>query len=183
MRRRKVQALIDFIFREVQWIVKKYATRDPYELLDAIGAVTFVSWEYSRDGLKGFSTIANRTKYTVINGNLDEAEQRIVAGHEGAHHILHVDEILVSPVRALRDFDLFSNAGRIEYQANLFLADYLLDDNDVLEYVADDGEDFFSASGKLSIPPPLFAFKLYSMMRRGYEVRSPIDLDSKFLGR
>jgi hypothetical protein len=33
------------------------------------------------------------------------------------------------------------------------------------------------------MPAPLFAFKLHSMMRRGYDVNNPIDLDSKFLGK
>ena len=173
----------DFILCEAARVVKKYATRDPFELLDSLGVFTLVSWEYSPDGLKGFSTISNRVKYAVINGNLPDEERRIVAGHEGAHHVLHMDEILKSPARALRDFNLFSNPGKIEYQANLFLADFLLDDNDVMEYAGDESEDFFSASGKLCMPPPLLAFKLYSMMRRGFAVRSPLDLDSQFLNK
>jgi Zn-dependent peptidase ImmA (M78 family) len=173
--------VIDFIFREAARAVKKCGSRDPYDLLDAIGVVRFVSCEYPRDGLKGFSTISNRVKYAVINGNLNESEQRIVAGHEGAHHILHAAEMLASPVQALRDFDLFNSPGRIEYQANLFLADFLFGDNDVLEYVSDENEDFFSISGRLCVPPPLLAFKLYSMMRRGFRVQSPLDLDSRFL--
>jgi Zn-dependent peptidase ImmA (M78 family) len=173
----------DYIFRETERIYKKYGTRNPFELLDCMNAVTWFSNEYSRDGLKGYSTILNRTKYAVINGSLREDEQRVVAGHEAAHLILHPDDIIRSPIHALRDFNMFDNSGRIEYQANLFLADFLLDDSDVLNYVYDEDMDFFSTAGELLVPLPLLGFKLYSMMQRGYDVRSPIDLDSKFLGR
>jgi len=175
--------LTDFIFSETERIYRKYRTRDPYELLDCIGAVTRITYEYGRKGLKGYSTVMNRIKYAVINGRLHPAEQKVVAGHEASHLILHIDEILSSPIRALRDFNMFNNTGRIEYQANLFLADFMLDDGEVMEYLSDEYMDFFSAARALYVPPPLFAFKLYSMTRRGFEVRTPIDLDSRFLGK
>lgn len=173
----------DFIFRETERIYNKYKTRDPFKLLDSIGAVVEFTDEYDYKGLKGFSTVLNRTKYAVINANLDRHERRVVAGHEAAHLILHVDEILNSPVKALRDFNMFDNSGRIEYQANLFLADFILDDDDVMELLSYDDSNFFSIARELCVPPPLLAFKQNSMMRRGYEVRVSIDLDSKFLGR
>ena len=173
----------DYIFRETQRIYEKYATRDPFELLDAIGAVTHFSNDYGENGLKGYSIVMNRIKYAVINANLGWHEQRIVAGHEAGHLILHMSEIMNSPVRMLKDFNLFDNSGKIEYEANSFLADFMLDDNDVMEYVRDCNRDFFDTARALYIPPALFSFKLFSMMRRGFDVESPIDLDSKFLGR
>lgn len=175
--------MTDFIFRETERIYAKYRTRDPFELLDGMGAVVSFTREYGRKGLKGYSTVMNRSKYAVINAYLHPAEQKVVAGHEAAHLILHVDEILSSPVRALRDFNMWDNSGRIEYQANLFLADFMLDDDEVMEHVADEYTDFFGTARELYVPPPLFAFKIYSMMKRGYDVRSPIDLDSRFLGK
>ena len=177
------RALSDFIYWETERIYAKYKTRDPFQLLDAMGARVIFTNEYGRRGLKGYSTIMNRVKFAVINARLPRAEQKVVAGHEAGHLIIHTDEILSSPVKALRDFNMFDNSGRIEYQANLFLADFMLDDDEVMEYIDDEYMDFFSTARSLYVPPHLFAFKLYSMMRRGYEVRSPIDLDSKFLGK
>jgi len=147
-----------------------------------MGAVVIFSREYNHRGLKGYSTIMNRIKYAVINAYLHPAEQKIVAGHEAAHLILHMNEIMSSPVKALRDYDMFDNSGQIEYHANLFLADFMLEDDRVMEFIFDEDTAFFGAASKLAVPPPLFAFKLYSMMRRGFKVRSPIDLESKFLG-
>jgi len=175
--------ITDYIYYESERAYTKYRTRDPYELLDSIGAVTQCTYEYGRNGLKGYSTVLNRTKYAVINARLHEAEQRVVAGHEAAHLILHMDEIMCSPVRALHDFHMWDNSGRIEHQANLFLADFLLADDDVLDAIQaeDEDRDFFTCAHELCIPPPLLAFKLYSMARRGYDMRSPVGLDSKFL--
>jgi Zn-dependent peptidase ImmA (M78 family) len=173
---------MDNIYREVKKILARYGTRDPYELLDAIGAVVRVSYDYASDGLKGFCTISNRVPYAVINGNLNETDMKIAAGHEAAHLILHAKQIMSSPVKTMRDFNLYDNVGVAEREANFFLADFIVSDEDVLDAI-DTGYDYFATASALYVPAPLLAFKLYSMMRRGYDVRNPVDLDSKFLGR
>jgi Zn-dependent peptidase ImmA (M78 family) len=175
--------LTGFVYSEVERILKKYKTRDPYELLDSIGALTIISYEYEPSGLKGYSTIINRTMYAVINGKLSRDERRIAAGHEASHLILHKDEILASPVRMMKDFNIIDNSGRYEREANAFLADFLVSDEDVLSVLADEDRNFFSAASELKMPTALFAFKLYNMMHRGHDVRSPIGLDSRFLGK
>jgi Zn-dependent peptidase ImmA (M78 family) len=170
-----------YIYDAAERAARKYQTRNPYELLDAIGAKTRYCYEYEPDGLKGFSTILNRVMFAIINGHLNEHDQRIVAGHEAAHLILHKTEIALSPAKALKDFNLYDNSGRLEYQANSFLADFLLSDDNVLDAIAN-YDSFFANARELYIPPPLLAFKLHSMMRRDYKVRNPIDLQSGFLG-
>lgn len=162
---------------------KKHDTRDPFELLKAIGAEVRYFYDFEVDGLKGYSTILNRMMFAVINGNLHEHDRRIVAGHEAAHLILHKNEILLSPVKALKDFNLFDNSGRLEYQANSFLADFLVTDEEVMEALSNEDSDYFASARELYMPPHLLAFKLHSMMKRDYKVRSPIDLKSGFLGK
>ena len=173
--------LTDYIDTELGFILRKYKTRDPFKLLDAIGAVTVISDAYSRDGLKGYSMIMNRIMYAVINGKLPKNERRIVAGHEAAHLILHKRQIMSSPVQMMKDFNIYDNSGRFEREANTFLADFLVSDEDVLDVIAYDS-DFFNAARELRLPAQLFAFKLYNMARRGHNVHSPVDLDSRFLG-
>jgi Zn-dependent peptidase ImmA (M78 family) len=172
-----------YIYTEVKRILKLYQTRDPYELLDDIGAVTVFSNEYERDGLKGYSTIIKRTMYAVINAKLSETDCKIAAGHEAAHLILHKNEILTSPACMMKDFNIFDNTGRYEKEANSFLADFLVSDDDVLYTIFDEERDYFSAARELYMPAPLFAFKLYSMVQRGYDLRVPVELDSRFLAR
>lgn len=171
-----------YIYEEAERAAKKYQTRNPYKLLDAIGAKTHYCNDYEPDGLKGFSTILNRVMFAVINSHLNEHDKRIVAGHEAAHLILHKKEILLSPAQALKDFTLFDNSGRLEYEANTFLADFIVSDEDVMDVISNEEHNFFSHAKELYVPPHLLAFKLHSMMRRDYQVKNPVDLQGRFLG-
>jgi Zn-dependent peptidase ImmA (M78 family) len=170
-----------YIHMRAEDLARKFRTRCPYELLDAIGAVTKVSYAYAADGLKGYCMIMNRQMFAVINGNLSEDDRRVVAGHEAAHLVLHKKDILSSPVRVLKDFALYDNSGKLEFEANTFLANFLVSDNDILESMKNPEGDFFTTAKELEIPPPLLAFKLYSMAQRGFEVKNPMNLTSKFL--
>jgi len=172
---------VSYTYNEAEKAVGLIGNRNPYDLLDFIGANVKFSNAYEPNGLKGYSTIVHRQKFAVINAKLNEHDRRIVAGHEAAHLILHIDEILKSPMKALRDFDLYSDNGRLEHQANTFLADFLVSDNEVRESISN-GYDYFETAKELILPPPLFAFKLYSMMGRGMKVQNPIGLESGFLG-
>jgi len=171
------------LYQEVEWMVYRHGTRDPFELLDAIGAVVWLSYEFDADGLKGFAAIMNDIPYAAINGNLSEEERRIVAGHEAAHLILHREEIMQSPARAIRDFNLYDGSGRLEFEANSFLADFLVSDEQVLEAMEEADGDYFFTAKLLHLPPPLLTFKINSMIRRGHDLRSPMAVQSKFLAK
>ena len=85
----------DHIFAQVQRLQKKYRTSDPFELMDAMNVVTMFSDSYSRNGLKGFCMIQNRTKYVVINNRLPDEEQRVVAAHDLGHIVVHNTDLMV----------------------------------------------------------------------------------------
>ena len=170
-------------YHEVEYLVRKYDTRNPYELLDAIGAVTRFNHDFDENGLKGFATIMNGISYCVINGNLPEYDRRIIAGHEAAHLILHKEDIANSPACTLRDFNIYYNSGKLEFEANSFLADFLVSDRQVMDVAENTDRDYFSAAKELYFPPPLLAFKLHSMISRGYDLKNPALLHSKFLGK
>jgi Zn-dependent peptidase ImmA (M78 family) len=175
------------VHSEVEKVIEKYNTRNPFELLDAMGAITRISYAFKPTGLKGFATIMNGISYAVINGNLGEQDRLIVAAHEAAHLILHEIDILQSPAGAIKDFNIFSNTykgnrGRLEAEANSFSADFLISDDEVMDVITNPDRDFYSSASELYLPPPLFAFKLYSMVQRGYDIRNPALLQSGFLG-
>ena len=172
---------MDYSYFAAEGAARRCDSRSPYDLLDSIKAVTRISHDFASDGLKGFAAIEHSTLYAVINGKLDEYERRIVAGHEAAHLILHRDEILGTPARALQDFCLYTNNGRLEQQANRFLADFLVSDETTLEAISNSESNYFATASSLYLPPELLAFKLYSMMQRGLPVRNPVDLKSNFL--
>ena len=168
----------DYIFGQVNKIIDKYCTRDPFELLDAMGVIMVFSRKYSADGLKGYCLLANRTTYVVINDFLWEEEQRIVAMHELGHIILHRHILQVAP---MRDFELYGMKNRAEYEANLFAADTLISDQVVEELAKNEYMDYFCMCKTLGISPELMSFKLYSLIHRGHNYKLPQDIKSGFL--
>ena len=158
------------IYLEAERLRKKHNTRDPFELLEAANVVVDFTRKFPKNGLKGFCTIINRTRYVVINARLCEEEQRVVAGHEAGHIILHMDDLKIG---AFKDSDIYQAKSKKEREANFFSADFLISDDEVL--------DAMTVAHALYIPEPFFAFKLYSMVERGYSMKMPVELDSTFL--
>ena len=175
-----VRNMSNTIYLEAERLRKKYNTRDPFEFLEAINVRVDFTHEFPKNGLKGFCTIFNHTRYVVINAFLCEEEQRVVAGHEAGHIILHMDDLKVG---AFRDNDIYMAKSRKEREANFFAADFLISDDDVLDAMKACDANFFTVAHALCIPEPFFAFKLYSMVERGYTMKMPIDLDSTFLAK
>ncbi len=168
----------DHIFAQAERLRKKYRTRDPYEALEEMNVVVMYSNAFARDGLKGFCTIQNQTKYVVINEKLSEEDQRVVAAHELGHIVVHNTDLKIG---AFRDNDIYMATGKKEREANFFAADFLIADEDVIDLMKSCDANFFNVAKELFIPAPFFAFKLYSMVERGYAMRVPVDLDSTFL--
>ena len=81
----------------------------------------------------------------------------------------------------LADLDVYNTTSRMEREANLFAADFLLSDEDVLERVREGESDFYHMARELCVPSDFLAFKLYSMGNRGYRFRIPVELNSRFL--
>ena len=169
-----------YVFSQAERLQRKYQTRDPFELLDALRVVVSMTNTFRRDGLKGFCTILNQTKYVVINSKLAEEEQRVVAGHECGHIVIHSDFLKLG---AFKDHDVYQATGKTEREANFFAADFLISDEEVLDLMSTCDANFFSVAKGLSIPAPFFAFKLYSMVERGFSMRVPTGLNSTFLAR
>ena len=98
--------------------------------------------------------------------------------HEIGHALLHQKTL---QIKCFHDFELFDGVSQCEYEANCFAADYLLEDEDVLEMLNAD-MSFFQAAAELKVPPELLDFKFRMMKRSGVQiVDSPITSNSDFL--
>ncbi len=75
-------------------------------------------------------------------------------------------------IHAFHDVGLFDVSSRFEKEANLFAAEYLLEDDEVLETLAQEG-DFFSAAAVLRVPVELLDFKFRITKWKGYELTEP----------
>ena len=151
----------------------------PFELIDALPSTKLWSARsLDADGLRGFATIVNRVRYIAVNPHLPYEEQRVIAGHELGHIFEHSNHLRC---QAMQDFDIYQATGKLEREANFFAADLLLDDEEVLDLIHSGNTDFFSVAKELCIPAPFFAFKMYSLIRRGEHFQLPVDIDNRFL--
>ena len=168
----------DYIFDQVQRCRKRLRSRNPYELLDSMGVVLVLSNAYQRDGLRGYCTIMNKIPFVMINQKQPEEYQRIVAAHEAAHLILHKAQLKVG---AFREFEMFNMISRLELQANVFSADFLIDDEEVMDLMHSQDADCYAIARELYVPAQFLQIKLYSMSKRDCGIRIPTELNSSFL--
>ncbi|HWQ88384.1 MAG TPA: ImmA/IrrE family metallo-endopeptidase [Desulfitobacteriaceae bacterium] len=170
---------IEFISREVKRIQNKFAEKDPQALCHALKiSQIFKPMGTGAEACKGFYIQQSKKQAIVINSDLPEELQRIILMHEIGHAILHRK---LSSVKAFHDFTLFDEVSIYEYEANIFAADYLLADDEVLNLLNDD-LFFFGAASRLNVPAELLDFKFRVLKRKGYKIIDPpIISNSDFL--
>ena len=165
-----------YVYQEVEKLVRRHGTRDPFELLDAMHVQVHVYFDLTCT--KGFTRYFLRQFFVGINGRLPEAEQRIVAAHELGHISLHAGELRTAP---LFDTAVYDKRSSTEYEANLFAADLLLTDEDVMQAALRPDTDYSSLCLSLGAAPELMSFKFRSMQKRGIELPLLFECDSLFL--
>lgn len=167
-----------YIYKKVESLVKKYKTRNPFELLACMNVVVIESDRYKK--LKGYCLMTCQTIYVIINTFLPEEEKRIVAAHELGHVVLHRSELKMAP---MKDECLYNAKDNTEYQANLFAADLLLEDSAIEEISKNEDMSYFGLCSSLYCSPDLMSFKLYSLIQRGQAYHMPMGLQSNFLAK
>lgn len=171
----------NYICSVVDKMRDRYAETDPFKLCDEIGIVTlFAPMGEASSACKGFFLTQSRIRSITINSNLSADFQRIICAHELGHAMLHRDK---SGVNAFHDFSFFDGADRLEYEANIFAAELLLPDDEVLKILNED-VSFFQAAAKLYVPAELLDFKFRTLKWKGYKViEPPTNATGNFLKR
>lgn len=168
----------EFIVEKAAELKKQYGTSDPFVLLDELGVTVKYSGGFHH--LKAFYYIMLGFPYVVINDGLTEAELPVVAAHELGHHILHKQFATDAP---LREFGLYDMRSQPEREANLFAAELLIDD-EVLQSLIREENDYFKIASLLGVPSELLSFKLNSLNKRvDSAYRIPVFAKSDFLAK
>ena len=100
--------------------------------------------------------------------------------HELGHIILHRSQLKMAP---MQDDTLYNMTDNTEYQANLFAADLLIDDEEIEDMVQNEDLDYFGLCSSLNATPELMSFKLYSLTKRGQAYHMPMEIQSNFLAK
>ena len=157
-----------YIYTETKKLIKKYGTRDPFEIMDQMNIVVGETSRYKT--LKGYCFMSCKTIYVMISSFLSEEEKMIVAAHELGHIILHRSQLKMAP---MQDDTLY----------NLFAADLLIEDEEIEDMVQNEDLDYFGLCSSLNATPELMSFKLYSLTKRGQAYHMPMEIQSNFLAK
>ena len=157
------------IRQEVSRLKMKYQTDDPYEICEYLDIqVMDRPMGKSPRSCKGFFLVSSRCKLI----------QRIIIAHELGHAVLHSD----SAINPFHEFAMFEDTNRMEYEANVFAAEFMLSDDTVLEAL-EMQMDFYQTAKCLYVPPELLDFKLRILQCQGVRIMAPYIAHGDFLKR
>ncbi len=163
-------------------LVSECSTRNPFQIARLRGySVRFLDLKKQ----KGFCTNIYNNFFIFINENLSEQMKRMTCAHELAHIILHKDQLARGRDGAFRRFvemELFDITNRTEYEANLFAANLLIDEEELRELLQE-GHDIVSIASSLDVNVNMLALKLASLREAGTPLDLPLTPDHGFLGR
>ena len=165
----------DYIHKEARRIVNICETRDPFRIARELGI--HVEHNYSFADLKGMYVIIKRSRFIILNGNLDRRVQKTVISHEIGHDRFHKR---LAQSKILQEFMLYDMASKPEYEANVFASDLLIDDDEILSLLKDD-YDVVHIAGELQVDINLVLIKVDELRKRGYKVQAPYRPQSDFL--
>ena len=150
------------IYDIVEELKEKYGTADPFELCECLGIKVAVA---PLGSLKGLYTFIDNVPVILISSSIKRIPQLIVCAHELGHHVLHSD---IAKEGALREFTFFNMRDKTEAEANRFMANLTVDD-DELDDLFRDGKSVSEAAQILCFPEELLNIKVADMVRRGYK--------------
>jgi len=168
---------IDYISRTVDKLSRKYQTRDPHELCAALGVR--IRLKDLGTGIKAYYFYQSRIRNIVLNSRVVEPIRRILVAHELAHDQLHKK---MAMLKGFQEIELFDKTLPTEYEANIFAAELLVSDRELLELLNDNDKSFFDVACELCIPAPLLDFKLRVLKYKGYRyIEAPYIANGDFL--
>ncbi|MGN1133109.1 MAG: ImmA/IrrE family metallo-endopeptidase [Oscillospiraceae bacterium] len=143
-------------------LIRKHSTRDPFELCDLYDI--HVKYTDYLKRLDCMFTIMNEEPVIIINSKCDDPLQRMICAHELGHFFLHSD---IAKEKCLQDFHIFQMRDKSEYQANVFAAHLIIDDDELIDLIKEQ-YSLFDIAVKFGVDPDLLNIKLLDMNSMGY---------------
>lgn len=142
-------------------VLENYRGKNIFQTAENSGAKV---WLRSLGTLKGFYVFEGGCRYIVINDELDTVTKTVVCAHELGHDMLHRE----LSDGGIRESTLFLENNKTEREANLFAANILISDSDILEELSyHDNASAVSAS--LGFPIEIIEYKLEILNFKGFK--------------
>lgn len=166
---------VNYIYDTAQMILNKTKETDPFEIARSRGV--YIRYEEFTN-LMGMYTVQKNIRFIIINSRLPYLWQRIVCAHELGHDTFHRD--LAKSV-ALQEFAVIDLKSRPEYEANMFAAELLLRDDDILHFLKDKCT-LSQMAYELGIDENFIILKMQNMENRGYDIHCGMEPKYNILG-
>lgn len=111
----------------VDKLVRKYKTRDPFEMIKGMNVILVF---YPLDGIRGFYQYFQRNNIIYIDETLSEHDKAFVLAHEIGHMILHKKSNAI-----FMDSRTQFRTSKYENEANKFAIELLISDESLSEYL------------------------------------------------
>ena len=98
--------------------------------------------------------------------------------HELGHDRLHKEIAMLKGFQESRVFDMMVST---EYEANLFVAELMIEDRELLNLFEYDDRSFSCIANELYVPGAILDFKLRILKHKGYSVEAPYWENGDFL--
>ena len=143
-------------------IISDCGTRDPFAIAEAMG-VTIKYIPFNRQ--KGAYAVIKGKPFIFLKEDLNNSDMRTVLAHELGHEIFHKD--CDTGIHMYPSCDEYFKI-RTEYEANLFAAELLISDDDILSNI---NKDIYQIAESARVIPPLVVLKCNDMSARGFPVK------------
>lgn len=163
------------IVQKANQIVEMCGTRDPHKIAKELG-VKVMYYPFNRQ--RGAYKVIMRNRFIFIQENLHPVMENIVLLHELGHDTLHREE--ATKIGGFEEFNIFDiRDNQMEYEANVFLAQISLPDDEFLEY-CEQGYDILQIARSMHSDVNLVALKTDTLISQGYRLR-PQEHKNDFL--
>lgn len=167
---------IDYIIKNVNALVEKCGTRDPQEICRYMQI--YIHYIDLQQKLKGYYFYQSRIHNIIIDTNVIDTFKNVLLAHELGHYRLHQE---IAMMKGFQEIDVLQDKkdNPTEYEANLFAAELLLEDDVVLELLQE--HTFFETASILQVPAALLDFKFALLQAKGYSLNMQHYSKSNFL--
>lgn len=156
-------------------LVRDLRTGDPHKIARELG-IEIIPMNYKRQ--RGAYKVLLRNRFIFIKNDLHPVMENIVLLHEIGHDVLHRKEAVKAG--GFKEFNIFNmQESRMEYEANVFVSQVSLDDEEILEYIRY-GYDIQQIARAMHSDTNLVALKTDALIAQGYCLRHQ-DYENRFL--
>lgn len=164
------------IARIVSDLIGQYKERDPFAICKELDIE--IMKRAMCEEIKGYFFMYEGVRIIVLNLELEKSVQKVICAHELGHALLH--EHIADRDHFTADFSVYDPSAKPELQANLFAAELLIGDEEVLSRLEYD-DNYFSIARDLEISPQLLDFKIRMMQAKGHALADFVNYRGDYL--